>query len=131
MPFRFRVQPNSPLPIFAQIVHQIRQGVARGRLRSGDRIPTVRELARELLVNPNTVAKAYQRMEQAGVITTRRGSGSFISDPGCNLSQEEKGRILTEKIEDCLTEAVHLELPRRFVKKRFENSMNRFSWPEE
>lgn len=131
MAVRFTVVPNSPLPIFAQIVQQVRAGVARGRLKAGDAIPTVRELAAELVVNPNTIAKAYQMMEQAGVLTTRRGAGTFIAEPNCTLSREERHRILLVKIEDCLTEAVHLCLPERVVRERFEKSLTRFHWPEE
>lgn len=131
MVVRFTVVPNSPLPIFAQIVQQVRAGVARGRLKAGDPIPTVRELAAQLVVNPNTIAKAYQMMEQAGVLTTRRGAGTFIAEPNCTLSNEERHRILLIKIEDCLTEAVHLRLPKQIVRDRFEKSMTRFHWPEE
>ena len=128
MRFRFRVVPNSDLPIFSQIVEQVRAGIARGALKPGDRIPTVRDLAREILVNPNTVAKAYQMLEAAGVTRTRRGAGTFIEPPNCTLSKAERERILGEKIETCLTEAVHLQLPKTMVLRRFKECAERFTW---
>ena len=129
MTFRIRILPNSATPIFGQIVQQVRQGVAQGGLHPGDQIPTVRELARELLVNPNTVAKAYQQLEQAGVISTKRGSGTFVANPTCRLADEERERRLGEKIDVCLTEAVHLELPKKQVKQCFSESLEKFKWP--
>ena len=127
---RLRVQPNSPAPIFEQIVQQIRRAVAVGRARPGDQIPTVRELASELLVNPNTIARAYQMMEQAGALVTRRGAGTFIAEPNCALSREERARIFTERIDACLTEAVHLQFDSASVRDRFERAMKRYHWPE-
>jgi GntR family transcriptional regulator len=72
---------SSGAPIYAQIVAQVESAVARGELRPGDKIPPVRKLAEELVVNPNTVAKAYRQMEQMGLVETRKGAGTFILDP--------------------------------------------------
>jgi len=130
MAFRIRLLPNSDLPLFAQIVQQCRQALAQGALRPGDRLPTVRELAEELVVNPNTVAKAYQELEKSGVTTTRRGAGTFVADGTSVLAPHEKERILTEKIEACLTEAVHLGFPRKSVVKLFSERLEKFRWPE-
>ena len=66
-------------PIYAQIEHALRAAIATGRLRTGDRLPTVRELAVDLRVNANTVARVYTDLERAGVLETRRGVGSFIA----------------------------------------------------
>ncbi|WP_313122181.1 GntR family transcriptional regulator [Exiguobacterium sp.] len=76
----FTVDPKSPLPIYEQLVAQIIRSVARGLLRSGEQMPSVRELAGTLLVNPNTVSRAYQELESRNFIVTMRGKGSFISD---------------------------------------------------
>lgn len=76
----FTVDPKSPLPIYEQLVAQIIRSIARGLLRSGEQIPSVRELAGTLLVNPNTVSRAYQELESRNFIVTMRGKGSFISD---------------------------------------------------
>lgn len=130
MPFRFRLAPGRDLPLFAQIVEQCRQAVARGRLKPGDQLPTVRDLAEELVINPNTAAKAYQELEKSGVIVTRRGAGTFVAAGGSPLAAAEKERVLREKMEACLTEAIHLGLPRKFVLKLFSESLRRFAWPE-
>jgi len=74
------VDPKSPLPIYEQLVTQIIRSIARGLLRSGEQMPSVRELAGTLLVNPNTVSRAYQELESRNFIVTMRGKGSFISD---------------------------------------------------
>lgn len=76
----FTVDPKSPLPIYEQLVAQITRSIARGLLRSGEQMPSVRELAGTLLVNPNTVSRAYQELESRNFIVTMRGKGSFISD---------------------------------------------------
>lgn len=131
MAFRFRLQQNRDLPLFQQIVEQCRLGVARGLLRPGDQLPTVRDLAAELLLNPNTVAKAYQELEKAGVLLTRRGAGTFVANGVSPLAPAEKERILREGIEACLTEAVHLGTPRKQVLRMFTDSLSKFRWPEE
>ncbi|MCK2156105.1 MULTISPECIES: GntR family transcriptional regulator [Exiguobacterium] len=76
----FTVDPKSSLPIYEQLVAQIIRAIARGLLRSGEQMPSVRELASTLLVNPNTVSRAYQELESRNFIVTMRGKGSFISD---------------------------------------------------
>lgn len=131
MAFRVRLLPNSDLPLFAQIVEQFRQARAQGRVRPGDQLPTVRDLAAELVVNPNTVAKAYQELEKSGAIMTRRGAGSFVADGSPPLASSEKERIVVEKIETCLTEAVHLGLPRRLLLRLFTERMGRYKWGDD
>ena len=129
MSFRIRLASNSPLPLFTQVVQQVRRGVARGDLRPGDQLPTVRELAEELVVNPNTIAKSYQELEKAGLLLTRRGAGTFVAEATCVLSAAERERILAEKIDACLTEAVHLGLTRKMVEHAFSSSLEKFKWP--
>jgi GntR family transcriptional regulator len=75
----FQLNPKSGVPIYRQIQDQIRFGVASGLLNPGEQLPTVRALAVELAVNPNTVIKAYTELERAGVLTTEQGSGTFVS----------------------------------------------------
>jgi GntR family transcriptional regulator len=73
------VDPRDPTPIYAQLDRGLRAAIATGRLRTGDRLPTVRQLAVDLRINANTVARVYSELERAGVLETRRGIGSFIS----------------------------------------------------
>jgi GntR family transcriptional regulator len=75
----FTLDPNSGVPIYRQIQDQVRFGIAAGRLRPGEQLPTVRALAVDLAVNPNTVIKAYSELERQGVLTTEQGSGTFVA----------------------------------------------------
>ncbi len=75
----FSIDPRDPTPIYAQLERGLRAAIATSRLRPGDQLPTVRQLAVELQVNANTVARVYAELERAGVIETKRGVGSFIS----------------------------------------------------
>jgi DNA-binding transcriptional regulator YhcF (GntR family) len=83
MAFDFNISPGSGSPIFRQIVDQVRLAAATGRLAPGDLLPSVRALAERLLVNPNTVAKAYGELSRDGIIETQQGRGVFIGFAGC------------------------------------------------
>jgi GntR family transcriptional regulator len=104
----FQCDPTSRVPIYRQLIDQIRQGVARGRLRAGGRLPSVRVLSRELVVNPNTVARAYTELEREGVLNTRQGLGVFIAEPQAELSNSARQARLAASLDRFLTEAVHL-----------------------
>ena len=86
------IDPRDATPIYAQIEHGLRAAIATGRLRPGDQLPTVRELAVELRVNANTVARVYAELERADVLETRRGVGSFIAAAGPELARSSKER---------------------------------------
>ena len=75
----FTLDPKSGVPIYRQIQDQVRYGIASGRLRPGEQLPTVRALAVDLAVNPNTVIKAYSELERLGLLTTEQGSGTFVA----------------------------------------------------
>ncbi|HEY1669894.1 MAG TPA: GntR family transcriptional regulator [Trebonia sp.] len=79
--FRFRLDASSGVPPYLQLVHQVRQSLLLGYLREGDRLPTVKELAGELAINPNTVVKAYRQLEHEGLAGGRPGQGTFITAP--------------------------------------------------
>jgi GntR family transcriptional regulator len=104
----FQCDPTSRVPIYRQLMDQIRQGVARGRLRAGSRLPSVRVLSRELVVNPNTVARAYTELEREGVLNTRQGLGVFVAEPQAELSAAARRERLQAALDRFLTEAVHL-----------------------
>jgi GntR family transcriptional regulator len=100
-----RISTNDGVPVYLQIVNQVKYLVAAQRLTPGDALPSVRKLAEQLVVNPNTVARAYRELESAGVLTTRRGAGVYVSDNGSPLARGEQTRILTERIDVLLAEA--------------------------
>jgi GntR family transcriptional regulator len=104
----FQCDPTSRVPIYRQLIDQVRQGIARGKLRPGVRLPSVRVLSRELVVNPNTVARAYTELEREGMLHTRQGLGVFIAEPQAELSAAARRERFAESLDRCLTEAVHL-----------------------
>jgi len=106
----FNIDPSSGVPIYRQLVDQVKQGVAGGVLKAGDRLPSVRDLAVELTINPHTVAKAYQELERDAVIEVPRGRGAFIaaSDSAAKPNREEQERILGDTIERLVAEAYRL-----------------------
>jgi DNA-binding transcriptional regulator YhcF (GntR family) len=93
---KLRIDATLPVPIWSQIEDGVRHLVASGALRPGDLLPSVRDLAKEQRINPNTVAKAYQRLVDAGVLETRRGEGTFVAENPPALPSGEKDRVLRE-----------------------------------
>jgi GntR family transcriptional regulator len=102
------LSPNDGVPIYLQIVQQVRYLVAAGRLAAGEELPPIRVLAEQLRINPNTVARAYRELETAGVVTKRRTAGTYVSDAGSPLARRERLRILTERTDALLAEARQL-----------------------
>ncbi len=105
---RLYIDPKEGKPIYRQIIDQIKYLIAAGRLQPGDELPTIRGLAEELLINPNTVARAYREMEQAGILATRHGAGTFVSKTASPMAYEERRRILKERVRLLLSESYHL-----------------------
>src|SRR6476469_1299402 len=102
----FSLSPSHPMPLYAQLTRAIRFAIATGRLRVGEQLPTVRQLAVELRVNANTVAKVYAELERAGVLETRRGVGTFVASlRETSESQRERARYLIELGDRFLAEA--------------------------
>lgn len=95
-------------PIYLQIIAQVKYLVAAGRLVPGDELPPVRVLAQRLLINPNTVARAYRELQQAGLVYKRQGAGTYVADVGSPLAGREKRRILAERADALVAEAKHL-----------------------
>ncbi len=93
---RIRVNPALPVPIWSQIEDGVRHLVASGALSPGAPLPSVRDLAREQRINPNTVAKAYQRLVEAGVLESRRGEGTFVAERPPAMPAGERIRALSE-----------------------------------
>jgi len=102
---QLQITTNDGVPIYLQIVNQIKYLVASGRLSSGDELPPIRTLAEQLVVNPNTVARAYRELELSGVVEKRRTAGTYISDSASPLATGERVRIISERLDSLLTEA--------------------------
>ena len=119
------IDPSSGLPIYLQIARQIKTAVAMGRLQPEDPLPSVRQLAVELAVNPNTVARAYLDLEIEGVIYKRQGAGTFVSGQGVEMSKGERRRVLNELLEKALVEGVNLGLSERELRDSFERTLEK------
>lgn len=109
---------NDPLPLYAQLEHAIRVGIATGRIRAGDQLPTVRQLAVDLRVNANTVARVYLGLERDGILVTKRGVGTFVADGvPAKTNAPYRERQLRRAMERFLTEATSLGYkPREIVR---------------
>jgi GntR family transcriptional regulator len=105
---QLHINTSDGQPIYRQIVQQIKLLAASGRLRPGDELPPIRKLAEELVINPNTVARAYRELESAGILESRQGSGTRVAANGSPLNQREKTRLLTERADALLAEARQL-----------------------
>ena len=109
---RIRVDPELANPIWSQIEESVRHLVASGALAPGAALPSVRDLARDQRINPNTVAKAYQRLAEAGVLETRRGEGTFVAERPPAMPAAEKARVLREGARRLATLAINLGVTR-------------------
>lgn len=118
---------SSGAPIYAQIVAQVESAVARDELRSGDKIPPVRKLAEELVVNPNTVAKAYRQMEQMGLVETRKGAGTFILDPSLRTAGTRDLQQLAEQIDAVIGRGMSLGMTEQELRALFEERLSTFT----
>ena len=127
----FQIDPTSRLPIYRQLRQQIREAVARGRLRAGDRLPSVRELSRRLVVNPNTIARVYTELEREGVLHTRPGLGVFVAEPKSELTRKARRERLREQVDLLLTEAVHLGFSAGEVIGLVTDRAEQFQWPSQ
>ncbi|MGV8091531.1 MAG: GntR family transcriptional regulator [Mangrovibacterium sp.] len=103
---QFTLDPRTGIPFYRQIIDQIKFGIAKGNLKIGEQLPTVRALAVDLKVNLNTVAKAYKELEIQNILTTQQGTGTFISDAGITISEKEKNRKLKEICDEFSTIAL-------------------------
>ena len=107
---QIHIAQGDGVPIYQQIVNQVRYLMAAGRLAVGDELPAIRVLAERLVVNPNTVARAYRELEAAGLVEKRRTAGTYVSGAGSPLLREERLKILGARIDALLAEAAQLDV---------------------
>jgi GntR family transcriptional regulator len=103
--FEFRLDLHTGVPVYRQIIDQIRGGIASGVLKAGHQLPTVRQLAVDLQINPNTVVRAYRELELSGLLETHQGTGTFISAEKVSLGEAERERQLNQIVADCVSRA--------------------------
>ena len=126
MPLWIQILPGSGEPIYVQVAEQISKAIARGELASGDKLPAVRKLAAELVINPNTLARAYSRLEQAGLVTTKTGSGTFVSDPKLRKTDAADINILTERMDTLISRGLNLGIEAQDLISMFRARLGRF-----
>lgn len=115
---------RSPEPIFEQIAFAVKEGVARGELAAGEQLPSVRELAQELSVNPNTVVRAYELLTREGVVMRRQGAGCFVTGRTSALDGRHRRRQLGELVTRAVTEAFHLGFEADDVRAAVEQALS-------
>jgi len=122
---QIHVSPDDGLPVYKQIFNQIKYLVASGVLAPAEELPPIRALAEQLLINPNTVARAYRELENAGIVFKRGTVGTFISDTPSPLARRERHRILRQRIDTLLADARHMGVGvdevKALIDERFEN----------
>jgi len=105
---QLHIQFQDGVPIYLQVMQQIKYLVASGRLQPGDELPSIRALAEQLVVNPNTIARAYRELEVAGVVEKRRTAGTYIAETGSPLARKERMKQLKERVDQLLVEAFQM-----------------------
>ncbi len=130
MPAVFTVDPRSGVPIYLQLIEQVKRSVALGVLAPGEQLPTVKQLAVDLTVNPNTVARAYRDLEHDAVIETAPGRGSFVRADGVAQQTRAATDVAGEAVTQAVREAKSLGLPAAGVRELFESALTRW-FPEE
>ncbi|HEY1903442.1 MAG TPA: GntR family transcriptional regulator [Terracidiphilus sp.] len=103
--FQFLLDLHSGMPVYRQIMDQVRGGVAVGSLTAGDQLPTVRQLAVDLEINPNTVVRAYRELELGGLLETHQGTGTFISTQKMKRADAQREKQLAQIVGDCVSRA--------------------------
>ena len=103
--FRFQLDLHSGVPAYRQVIDQVRGGIASGQLVAGDQLPTVRALAVDLAINPNTVVRAYRELEFGGLLETHQGTGTFISTQKMKRADAQRERQLAQIVGDCVSRA--------------------------
>jgi GntR family transcriptional regulator len=104
-PFSFRLDAHSGVPVYRQLIDQVQAARATGALRVGDQLPTIRLVAVELSINPNTVTRAYREMEIRGLVDSQQGMGTFIADRQIDTSRKEQNRQLAQLVTEFVSRA--------------------------
>jgi GntR family transcriptional regulator len=126
---QIRIDNASNRPVYRQIIDQIKRDIAMGRLIKDEKLPTVRQLAAQLAINPNTIAKAYRQLETEGIIVTRPGAGAFIANLDSSLSWAVRKRLLSEELERIAVEAFHMQIDRETLLELLDNAAEKLNVP--
>lgn len=121
-----QISAGSNEPIYSQIAEQIGQAIAKGHLSVGDRLPAVRKLAAELVINPNTAARAYEVLERCGLLTTKTGSGTFVSDPKLRIGSASDMNMVAERMDTIIGQGLNLGFENKELLALFRKRLGKF-----
>ena len=127
---QIRIDNASGRPVYQQIIDQVKRDIALGRLIKDEKLPTVRQLAGQLAINPNTIAKAYRQLEQEGIIVTKPGAGAFVANLDSSLSRAVRKRIICKELERIAVEAFHMQIDKQALLKWFSDAVDKFNLPQ-
>ena len=119
-----RVDPGLSVPVFQQIADEVKSVIARGACAPGEMIPSVRQMAAQALINPNTVARAYRDLEREGIVTTRRGLGVFVSDNAAKLCRNGRREDIRAKLEELAAEARRAGISGEELREEIERALS-------
>ena len=118
-----KIDTSSFIPIYEQIKKQIKSQILLGDLKDNEPLPSIRDLATMLIINPNTVARAYRELEMEGFIYTRKGKGCYVSGDSSTLIEEERIKIMDQIIDEAIEEAKKFDLDLNEIKRVFEQRL--------
>jgi GntR family transcriptional regulator len=124
----FQISATTGVPIYQQLTEQICSGIARGKLRPDERLPSVRELSQSLVVNPNTVARAYGELEHEGVLYTRPGMGVFVAKAPPPLAKKTRRQRLLAGVDRLLVQASRIGFSAEELLEFIEERMKQYNW---
>ncbi len=124
---QFYINNASNRAAYQQIIDQVKRDIALGRLVKDEKLPTVRQLANQLAINPNTIAKSYRFLEREGIIVTKPGSGAFVANLDSNLSKAVRKKLVTEDIERVVVESFHMQIDKQTLLQWFNNAVEKFN----
>ena len=124
----FTIDNASNRAVYQQIIDQVKRAVALGNLCKGEKLPTVRQLAGKLLINPNTIGKAYRQLEQEGIIITKPGAGAYVAQLDNTLSKAVREKLVLEQLEMIVVDAIHMQVGKEMLIEWFNQTLEQFKF---
>ncbi len=126
---QIRIDNASDRPVYQQIIDHVKRDIALGRIIKNEKLPTVRQLAGQIAINPNTIAKAYRQLEQQGIIVTKAGAGAFVANLDSNLSRSVRKKLISEELERIAVDAYHMQIESQTLLEWFNSAVAKFNLP--
>ena len=123
----FDINPSNGVPVYEQVTRQVKFAIANGAYEAGQMIPSVREMARNLAINPNTVARAYRQLQDEQVVETVRGSGLAVSSGAKSVCRTERSKLVRQRIVAVLQEAIQSQLGADDIRQIMEQELDRLA----